>query len=232
MTAEITIKFWTVIVTALIDSINPCAIGVLILLVTTLLALSKNRKKMLTVGLIYILAVYITYLLAGFGLIYFLTKLQIAALVGTVVGFIVIALGFVDMKDFFWYGEGFSLMITGKHADKIKKMVKKISIPGAVVLGIFVAAVELPCTGGPYLAITTLLAQNFNSAGFYYLLLYNFIFVLPLLAIVLLAYFGASMKKIHDWKMKHRKWMRLASGLLMVALGYLLVLYAVGIVKL
>lgn len=232
MAAEITIKFWTVIITALIDSINPCAIGVLILLVTTLLALSRRRKRMLTVGLIYILAVYITYLLAGLGLIYFLTKLQIAALVGTVVGFIVIALGFVDMKDFFWYGKGFSLMIAGKHADKIKTMVKKVSIPGAVVLGIFVAAVELPCTGGPYLAITTLLAQNFNSTGLYYLLLYNFIFVLPLLTIVLLAYFGASMKNIHDWKMKHRKWMRLASGLLMVALGYLLVLYAVGIVKL
>ena len=39
-----------VIVTALVDSINPCAIGVLVLLISTLLTLAKNRFKMLTVG--------------------------------------------------------------------------------------------------------------------------------------------------------------------------------------
>lgn len=232
MTADIQIKFWTVFITAVIDSINPCAIGVLILLVSTLLALSKNRKKMLTVGLIYISAVYITYLLAGLGLIYFITKLQIANAIGTIVGFIVITLGFVDMKDFFWYGHGFTLGIPAKHAERIKQMVKKISVPGAIILGIFVAAVELPCTGGPYLAITTLLAQNFNSTGLYYLMFYNFIFVLPLIVIVAIAYLGASMKAVNDWKMKHRKWMRLANGVVMVALGYVLVLYAVGMVKL
>ena len=61
--------------TALIDSINPCAIGVLILLIATLIALSKDRNKMLLVGFIYILAVFITYLLAGFGLLIFIQKL-------------------------------------------------------------------------------------------------------------------------------------------------------------
>ena len=58
-----------VVVTAAVDSINPCAIGVLILLITTLLTLSSNKKKMLMVGIIYILSVYITYLAAGLGLL-------------------------------------------------------------------------------------------------------------------------------------------------------------------
>jgi cytochrome c biogenesis protein CcdA len=205
MASPIELKFVTVLVTALVDSINPCAIGVLVLLVSTLLALSKDRMKMLMVGVIYIVAVYITYLLT---------------------------LGFVDMKDFFWYGKGITLGINPKHAQKIKKMIKKVSIPGAVILGIFVAAVELPCTGGPYLAITALLAKDFNATALYYLIFYNFIFVLPLIIIVAMAYFGTNMKKVQKWKTKHRKWMRLANGLIMVTLGYLLVLYAVGIIKL
>ena len=64
-----------VLVTALVDSINPCAIGVLILLIGTLLALSRDKHKMLFIGIIYILTVYITYLLAGIGLLLFIPGL-------------------------------------------------------------------------------------------------------------------------------------------------------------
>src|SRR3989344_5667561 len=61
---------WPVIITtALVDSINPCAIGVLILLISTLLAMSHDKKRMLAVGSIYIAAIYIVYFLAGIGLL-------------------------------------------------------------------------------------------------------------------------------------------------------------------
>ena len=63
------ILFGTVLVASIIDSINPCAIGVLVLLVSTLLMLSKDRIKMLKIGTIYISMVYIVYFLAGLGLI-------------------------------------------------------------------------------------------------------------------------------------------------------------------
>ena len=226
------LRLATVVTTALIDSINPCAIGVLVLLVSTLLALSKDRKRMLLVGTIYIVAVYVTYFLAGIGLLLFIQRLAIAELLGIIVGSLVIILGIVEAKDFFLYGKGFSLSISPKHAKRIKKMVKKVSIPGAIVLGIFVAAVELPCTGGPYLAITTLLAQSFDMRAVYYLLIYNFIFVLPLIVIVGMAFLGTNMKKVQAWKQEHRKWMRLATGLVMIALGILLILYAMGIISL
>src|SRR3989344_4374770 len=151
---------WTVVViTALIDSINPCAIGVLVILIATLLGLSKNKNKMLSVGLIYITAVFLTYLAAGFGLLYLIQKLNISQQLSWFVGGLVIIMGLLEIKDFFWYGKGITLQIPPKRAEQIKKMMKKISIPGSIVLGIFVAAVELPCTGGPYLAITTILAK-------------------------------------------------------------------------
>lgn len=222
-----------VIVTALIDSINPCAIGVLVLLIATLIGLSKNRNKMLLVGLIYITAVFVTYLAAGFGLLIFIQKLNISHILSWIVGILVIGLGLLEIKDFWWYGQGMSLRIPAKRAEQIKKMMKKVSIPGSIILGIFVAAVELPCTGGPYLAITTLLAKiGFSAKVFWLLVLYNFIFILPLLIILLLVYFGVSAETVSAWKNSKKKWMRLFIGIILIALGIALILWANGTISL
>jgi len=178
---------WPVIFgTAAIDSINPCAIGVLILLISTLIVMHNDRKKMLAVGSIYILAVYVTYFLAGIGLLLFIQKLNIAQPLSIFVGGLVIILGFIEIKDFFWYGKGISLSIAPKYVKYIEEHAKKLTVWGAIVLGAFVAAVELPCTGGPYLAITTWIAQSqvLPVKALIYLLVYNFIFVLPLIVIL------------------------------------------------
>tara|TARA_Y100000310_G_scaffold225672_1_gene227712 strand:+ start:11515 stop:12228 length:714 start_codon:yes stop_codon:yes gene_type:complete len=220
-----------VLATAAVDSINPCAIGVLILLIATLLGLSKNKKKMLTVGLIYITAVFVTYLAAGFGLLLFIQKLDISQPLSWIVGILVIILGLLEIKDFWWYGQGISLRIPAKRAEQIKKYMKNVSVPGSILLGIFVAAVELPCTGGPYLAITTILAKiGLNWEVFWLLVFYNLIFVLPLIIILALVYFGMSTKKIKSWKQEQKKWMRLAIGLVLLALGVLLILWAEGVI--
>ena len=232
MVVEIALPTWPVVITtALVDSINPCAIGVLIFLVATLMSLAKDRRKMLLVGGIYIGAVFLTYLAAGFGLLIFIQKLNIANTLSWIVGLLVIGMGALEIKDFFWYGKGLTLRIPAKHATRITKMIKKISIPGAVVLGMFVAAVELPCTGGPYLAITTLLAKlGFSMKVFWLLFVYNLIFVLPLIVILLMVYFGADVKKIKGWKEDKKKWMRLAIGIVLIALGIFLILWSQGII--
>jgi len=217
-----------VIGTAIVDSINPCAIGVLILLVASLAQLSDNRKRMLLIGSIYLFVIFVTYMLAGLGLIWFqnfLINLGFAVYIGLVVGTISIILGIIEVKDFFWYGKGFSLSIPAKYAQTIKEKVKTVSVPGAIGLGALVAMVELPCTGGPYLVITALLARQFDALAFIYLLIYNFIFILPLLIIMLLAYFGLSPARMKEWKQENRKWMRLAIGLLLIGLGVFLILY-------
>ena len=182
MVLDVSLPTWPVVITtALIDSINPCAIGVLVLLIATLLSLSKNKRRMLAVGLIYIAAVFVTYLAAGFGLLYVIQKLNIGQQLSWIVGGLIIILSLIEIKDFFWYGHGISLQIPAKRAEQVKKLIKHVSVPGSIILGVFVAAVELPCTGGPYLAITTLLAKlGFSLRIFWLLVVYNFIFVLPL----------------------------------------------------
>ncbi|MBI5152669.1 GAP family protein [Candidatus Peregrinibacteria bacterium] len=222
------LRFLTVFLTALVDSVNPCAIGVLVILITTILSLYEDRKKLIRVGLIYIAAVYVSYFLAGVGLLYFIHKLQIADKLGVFVGALIILLGLVEIKDFFWYGKGFSLKIPESKMEKIKKHIEKITIPGAIVLGFFVSAVELPCTGGPYLAITTMLAREIDFRTICYLLFYNFIFVLPLIVIIVLAYLGGSIVKISEWKQEKKALMRLFTGIFMIGLGVVLFYYSLA----
>jgi cytochrome c biogenesis protein CcdA len=213
---------------AAIDSINPCAIGVLLFLSSVLLRLSDQKRALLRLGMIYIATVYIIYTLAGLGLIWFqhaLIEKGFAEIVGITVGVLVILLGLVELKDFFWYGKGISLEIAPRHRERLATMAEKISLASVIAIGGFVAIVELPCTGGPYLAITTILAKSFDTRALLYLLLYNFIFVLPLLVILLLIYFGTSTLLLKTWRQENRKWMNLASGLLMVFLGVLLIGY-------
>lgn len=219
----------TIVITGLIDSINPCAIGVLILLMS-ILVVYKSKKELVFYGFVYISFIFLTYLLAGFGLMYFLSSipLYVSEYISVAVGFIIVLAGLIEIKDFFWYGRGFTLAISPDMAKKIHEMARKVTLPSVVLLGVFVAAVELPCTGGPYLAILTLLSQNFNFTAFLMLILYNVLFVSPLILILLLVNFGIKIQNIKKWKQNHRTYMRLASGIILIILGWLLILLANG----
>src|SRR3989344_1740152 len=129
-----------VLTTAAVDSINPCAIGVLLLLLGVLLKHSKDKHKMLKIASIYTVIVYITYLLSGLGLIWFqsfLIGLGFATIVGTLVGVLVIIGGLIEIKDFFWYGQGFSLMIPAKYASALKDKIEHVTTASAIFLGAF-----------------------------------------------------------------------------------------------
>ncbi len=213
---------------AVIDSINPCAIGVILFLSSALLRVSSKKVLLLKLGGIYITTVYVVYTLSGLGLIWFqyaLISKGFAEIVGIIVGGLVIVIGLIEIKEFFWYGKGISLEMSPRHKEKLTKMAENFSLLGIMAIGGFVAIVELPCTGGPYLAITALLAKSFDKQAFIYLLIYNFIFVLPLLVILLMIYFGASTLRLKEWRLGKRKWMNLVTGLLLISLGALLIAY-------
>ncbi len=223
----------TVVVTALIDSINPCAIGVLILLVS-IMVVYKSKRELLIYGLIYIFFVFIAYLMAGLGILYFLSSipLSISEYISIIVGILIVIAGLIEIKDFFWYGKGISLTIPPEKAKQIHDMTHNLTLPAMVILGVFVAGVELPCTGGPYLAILVFLSQSFNFKAFLWLVLYNIIFVLPLIVILFMVYFGLKVQHVKRWKQKNRIYMRFATGIILVILGWLLILIANGAISL
>jgi len=223
-----------VVASAAIDSINPCAIGVLILMVSVVLGSGKSIKRLLLLGGAYIFAIFITYLVAGLGLVYFFSAIPIviAEYLSIAVGFLVIFAGMLEIKDFFWYGKGFSLQIPHKMAMKIQEMShSKLSIAGVMLLGAFVAGVELPCTGAPYLAIITVLRIDFNLTAFGLMVLYNLIFVAPLIIILALVAGGAKISSVQKWKEESKGLMRLGIGLMLIALGWILILIANGVIN-
>lgn len=222
-----------VVGSAIVDSINPCAIGVLILMISVIIGQKHRIAKMLLLGGLYILAIYITYLLAGLGLIYFLSKIPlfITEFISIFVGVLIIIFGFFEIKDYFWYGKGFSLGIPPVFLDTLHRLSKNITIPGVIIMGAFVAGVELPCTGAPYLAIITILSLNFNFTAFLLLILYNIIFVAPLIIILLLVAGGLKLHAVDTWKQDSKGLMRLMIGLLLVGLGWLLILIANGTIN-
>ncbi len=223
----------TVLLTAAIDSINPCAIGVLILMISVILSAKKSVKRLLLLGFLYIFSVLTVYFLAGLGLVYFLTKIPlvlteyISIIVGTLISFA----GLLEIKDYFWYGRWFSLSIPPIFAKKLDNYASKATIPGVIFLGAFVSGVELPCTGAPYLAIITLLSQYFDFTAFIMLVIYNIVFVMPLIIILLLVAAGKKLYSIKKWKIENRAYMRLLVGLLLIAMGWLLILIANGTIN-
>lgn len=226
----------TVLGAAAIDSINPCAIGVLILMISVILSQKHSVRQMLLLGGTYIFAIYVTYLLAGLGLLYSLAQipLYLTEYISITVGVFIIFAGLLEIKDFFWYGRWFSLGIPVGISKKIHGMAERstASLVGVSLLGAFVAAVELPCTGAPYLAIIALLSQYFDFQAFVLLLIYNVIFVAPLVVILIMVAFGFELYKVQEFRMEGRGFMRFLIGITLIGLGWLLMLIANGTVNL
>jgi len=217
----------TVIGAAIVDSINPCAIAVLLILLGALLV-SGNKKKALKAGFAFTISIYIVYFLFGLGLF---SALQVSGLsywFYKIIGFLAIIIGLTNIKDYFWYGAGgFVTEIPISWRPRLKKMLGAVTSPiGAFLMGFLVCLFELPCTGGPYIFILGLLAERATvMATIPILLLYNMFFVLPLAIITLLMYFGfASVEKTTEWKEKNIRILHLVAGLIMLALGIIVVL--------
>ncbi|HIH26381.1 MAG TPA: hypothetical protein HA226_06455 [Nanoarchaeota archaeon] len=208
---------------SLIDGINPCAFGVLIFLLAYLAKTTKKKSKMLVNGFVYIFAVFLTYLFAGLLLLPIIQSLGSFSVYSYVVlAVIVVIAGLLEIKDYFWYGKGFSLSIFPSEAERIKKYVSSVSGNPltAFALGVFVALVELPCTGAVYLAVLALMSfTGITVSNILFLVIYNVIFVIPLVVILLLVYRQSSTVKFERWRQKHKALMRLATGLVLLALG-------------
>jgi cytochrome c biogenesis protein CcdA len=211
-------------VAAAADSINPCAIGVLVFLLSFLLISSnQNKKRTLTIAITYIITVYIAYFVIGLGIISILSKISFLIILNKIFAVLVIIFGFMSFRDAF---SSKAILAINPHVKPlIEKWVYRISIPTAIILGVIVTAIGLPCTGGMYMAILALLSNTVTKGtAILYLMFYNLIFVLPLIVITLLFVFGLEGKNVHEWVEKHKKKTRIVIGAILIILGIMLFL--------
>jgi len=208
-----------VVTCALIDSVNPCAFAVLVFLLLSIITL-ETRRRVLAVGGAYIAAVFIFYLLSGIGLFTVVQQFGFSSILFRAAAVLAILLGLVNIIDVIRKNEGFILAIPASKKEMIERYIHKASLPAAFVLGVLVGIFELPCTGGIYLAILGMMSKTLTfSEGLPYLILYNLIFVLPLVAILLIVAFGLSPEKVNSWRLENRRMLRLVIGLAMIAIG-------------
>jgi len=103
----------------------------------------------------------------------------------------------------------------------MKSFVRGITNPwGGFLIALLVSLFLLPCTAGPYFVILGMLAHKvafFKALSF--LILYNLIFILPMLAIVLLIYYGLSPEKAENWRKQKLRLLHLIAGVILIGLG-------------
>lgn len=214
-----------VFISALADSMNPCAFSVLLLTIGFLFSIGQLRKQVLAVGATYILGIFSVYILIGLGILRTLSFLNIPGFMGKVGATILILFGLIDIINTYYPQFPIKLKIPAGSHKILAVLMEKGSVPTAFVLGAVVGLFEFPCTGGPYLMILGLLHDSRTFIdGFGYLLLYNFLFVAPLIAMLLVASNPVLLEKVQAWKRESTGELRFASGIVMVLLGILIFL--------
>ncbi len=206
---------------AAVDAINPCAFAVLVILLSTIL-ISGNRKRALGSGLAFSVAIYISYFLMGIGIYAALNAAGITRIIYIVAATLAILLGLFNLKDYLWYGRWFVMEVPMKWRPAMQRLLKSVtSIPGAFLIGFVVSLFLLPCTSGPYIVILGLLSQTVTrNAAILWLLLYNFIFILPMLIITTIVYFGLTTPEmLNELRLRRVKQLHLTAGIILLLLG-------------
>lgn len=221
----------TVIIAGAVDGINPCAFTVLLLFITALLTTLKageqnitaTRARLVGMGSIYIGAVFLTYLALGVGLLKaadFFTRQHLPARLGALVA---ILIGLWMVKDYFLPNWGWRLQAPTKIGEIARQSAQKATVPALIIGGFLIGLCTVPCSGAVYLGVLSLLALQPTAAlGFGYLVLYNIIFILPLVVILILASARPTLNRLAHWNLNHKEWVRLVLGGGVVVMGLII----------
>lgn len=210
-------------ISALVDSVNPCAFSILLLTIAFLFSLGKSRSGIITIGAFYITGIYVAYMGIGLGILQALHFFNTPHFMGKVGAILLIGFGAINIINDIFPAFPIKLKIPNAAHGAMARLMEKASLPTAFLLGTLVGLCEFPCTGGPYLLVLGLLHDQATwLTGLGYLLVYNIIFVLPLIVILALASDHGLLAKVEAWKKDENKNMRLWGGIAAVALGVLM----------
>ncbi len=216
------------IVLGALDSFNPCAFFVLLFLLS-LLVNARSRTRMLVVGGLFVLvsgAAYFVFMAAWLNLFLVIGHLYWVTLAA---GALALLIGLLNVKDYFWFRTGPSLSVPDSAKPGLFRRMRGLVgaermatvLAGTLALAIVANAYELLCTAGFPMVFTRLLTLNpLPAAAYYgYLALYCAVYILPLLAIVGLFVLTLGRRKLSE---REGRILKLVSGLMMTALGMLL----------
>ncbi len=226
-------------ISGLIDGINPCAFATIIFFISYLALIKRTGRDLLLVGSMFTLAIFLTYFLIGAGALKAVTTLSFLPLARQIFIFVTagigIILGTLSLLDYLKYKK------TGKSSDatlqlppRIKQMIhstirKNVKTSNfiimAAVTGFMVSILELACTGQIYLPTLIFISNvpEFRANALVYLLLYNLMFVVPLILVFLFTYWGTSSQRWAELTKQHFGTIKLIMAVLFFGLAILLI---------
>jgi cytochrome c biogenesis protein CcdA len=225
---------WTVIGAGLLDGINPCAFATMIFLISYLSVRKRQGRELLATGAAFTLGVFLAYLGVGFGLLKFLTSLPILNAVGKwiygVTLLLCLALAWGSLNDFRKARAGrledMSLKLPERLRGWIRYLIREGSrvrnyVFASLLLGFVVSMVELACTGQVYLPtiIFVLGLPQWRARAAVALVVYNLMFVTPLIAVFLLSYCGTTSQQLTRWMTRHAASVKLGTAILFLLMA-------------
>ncbi|MDO8940014.1 MAG: hypothetical protein Q7U98_12725 [Methylicorpusculum sp.] len=221
------LPFMTVFIAAL-DAFNPCAFFVLLFLLS-LIAHGHSRQRIAIIGGIFVVfsgGMYFIFMAAWLNLFLMTQQLE---LITTVAGIIAVLIAGINIKDYFFFKQGLSLSIPESAKPMLFQRMRSILQAGnwpamvgaTVVLAIAANSYELLCTAGLPMIYTRILTLHALSTPSYYayLALYNMVYVIPLLVIVVIYTLTLGSRKLTE---QQGRLLKLLSGLMMLNLGIML----------
>ncbi len=242
-------KLWgigTVIVAGLIDGINPCAFTVLVFFISFLTFVGYKKRQILILGSFFILAVFMTYLLLGFGLFEFFRSLEVfsslARMVYYITAILAIILGILSFYDYLIFKktqdpERVSLKLPEFIKKRIHSAIRERTdrrtdpnlskgsffrlASAALSSGFIVSVLESVCTGQMYLPtiIYILGVEHLKWRALLFLILYNLMFVFPLVIIFVFTLWGMTSQSFASLAKNHLAKVKIATSAVFLALG-------------
>jgi glutaredoxin len=227
---QLGLPLFTVMI-GLIDGFNPCAMWVLVFLLSVLVNIKERKKILIVAGTFVIVSglayfVFMTAWFSVFQLVGYLRPVQLG------LGIMALIVGAINVKDFFAFHQGVTLSIPDSAKPGIYRRVREIvsanhmatALFGAIVLAILVNIVELLCTAGlPALYTQILTMQNLPAwANFSYLVLYIAAYMFDDTVLVCIVVITMSHRRLQE---AEGRWLKLMSGLVILTLGILMIFW-------
>jgi len=206
---------------ALVDSVNPCTIAVMALLLSAIL-ITKGRKDAILAGMLFTATIYVMYLLYGLGILTAIYALGLGDILRIILKVLLAIMIISEFSAVIRYAPGLrSMEMPMSFRPIAKKATQSVENPWmAIPVAALCSVLLLPCSSGPYVSAILLLA-NSNVEKIVYMLYYNLLFVLPMIAIVLLVGWGTKPEKVMEWRNKHIKTLHLIAGVLLLAVFFM-----------
>jgi cytochrome c biogenesis protein CcdA/glutaredoxin-related protein len=230
---------FTIMAAGLIDGLNPCAFATLIFFISYLTTTKKSEKQILLIGISFILGVFITYLLLGIGIFRSLQTANETAWVSFIIypiaGVVAFIFGTYSVYDYTKIRKGETKEMVLKLPKKIKELVrwiiqKQVNIKYFTVIafftGMLISIFEFVCTGQVYLPtiIYIMGIPEYRGQAFGYLVLYNIMFIIPLILIFVAAFFGVTDKRLKEFLKKHIGLLKIVTAVMFFVLGIVMFL--------